>query len=127
MGSPFFFLGAEFSIGEFRVQGSGVKESAFYAVCASKAADGGRPVRHRRKCGYIPDMDSSDGRAEWVARWTAAAPRLNAIRTDELRSVDVAAFIDSMRDAYEAVQAATPASNASGLVEQQRLFAMLPR
>lgn len=72
-------------------------------------------------------MNSSDGRAEWTAQWKAAAPRLQAIRAAELRCVNVAAFIDSMRDAYEAVQAATPAPNTSGLVEQQRFFAMLLR
>jgi len=68
-------------------------------------------------------MNSSDGRAEWTALWKAAAPRLKAIRAAELRCVDVAAFIDSMRDAYAAVQATTPERITSGLVEQQRLFA----
>jgi len=68
-------------------------------------------------------MTMDDGRAEWTARWQAAAPRLAAIRVAELRTVDVAVFIGSMNDAFEAARASAPASTVSGLVEQQRLFA----
>ncbi|MEP6834163.1 MAG: hypothetical protein ABJB74_12245 [Gemmatimonas sp.] len=68
-------------------------------------------------------MTASDGRAEWTARWQAAAPRLAAIRVEELRRVDVSAFIESMSDAFAAAQASRPVSTTSGLVVQQLLFA----
>lgn len=66
---------------------------------------------------------SDDGRAEWTARWQAAAPRLAAIRGAELRRVDVASFIASMSDAFEAARAICPVRSTSGLVAQQKLFA----
>lgn len=72
---------------------------------------------------YISLMTSGDGRAEWTARWQVATPRLAAIRTTELRRLDVAAFIACMSDAFEAAQAAASVSTTSGLVVQQRLFA----
>lgn len=68
-------------------------------------------------------MTSTDGRAEWTARWLAAGPRLAAIRIAELGRVDVAAFIDSMSDAFEAARASASQSTTSGLATQQRLFA----
>ena len=67
-------------------------------------------------------MHSQAGQAEWAARWKAAAPRLAAIRADELRRVDVAAFIESMADAFEAANASVPLPVTSGLVIQQRFF-----
>lgn len=71
-------------------------------------------------------MTSDDGQREWAARWQAAAPRLAAIRVAELRIVNVASFIHSMSDAFEAARATAPVSTTSGLVEQQRLFARRP-
>jgi hypothetical protein len=70
-------------------------------------------------------MTTDDGRAEWVDRWKAAAPKLAAIRAHELRHVDVAAFIEAMADAYAAARRAFPARSTSGLVIQQRTFAKL--
>lgn len=70
-------------------------------------------------------MTSRDERAEWTARWQAAAPRLAEIRVAELRRVDLARFIESMNDALAAAQASAPAREISGLVIQQRLFARL--
>lgn len=66
---------------------------------------------------------TDDGRAEWTARWQAAAPRLAIIRVAELRRVDVASFITSMSDAFEAARASSPVRTTSGLVTQQKLFA----
>lgn len=68
-------------------------------------------------------MTSGDGRAEWTARWQAAAPRLAAIRVAELRRVKVSAFIECLDEAFHAAQASAPVSTTSGLVIQQRLFA----
>lgn len=70
-------------------------------------------------------MTLDDGRAEWAARWVAAAPRLAAIRAQELEHVDVAAFIESMNGAFEAARSSSPVSTTSGLATQQRLFATL--
>lgn len=69
-------------------------------------------------------MYSDDGRAEWTRRWQAASPRLAAIRLAELRRVDVAAFIVSMNDAFESARHSAPLPTTSGLVIQQRLFAL---
>ena len=71
-------------------------------------------------------MTFDEGQREWAARWQAAAPRLAAIRVAELRIVNVASFIHSMSDAFEAARATAPVSTTSGLVEQQRLFARRP-
>jgi hypothetical protein len=70
-------------------------------------------------------MDAHDQYAEWVARWRIAAPRLAAIRSAELRQVDVARFIGSMEDAFRAAQAAAAPRPTSGLIIQQQLFARL--
>lgn len=67
-------------------------------------------------------MSSDDGRAEWSLRWQAAGPRLAAIRVAELKRVNVATFIESMADAFEAARSAAAESTTSGLVIQQRLF-----
>lgn len=67
-------------------------------------------------------MTADDGRAEWAARWKAAAPRLEAIRIAELQTVDTIAFIESMNGGFEAVRLSMPPATTSGLVEQQRLF-----
>ena len=69
-------------------------------------------------------MTSGDGRAEWTTRWRAASPRLAEIRLAELRRVDVTAFIESMGDAFEAARTSAPVPKTSGLVIQQRLFAL---
>jgi hypothetical protein len=64
------------------------------------------------------------GRA-WVQTWRDAAPRLEAIRRRELRELDTFAAISLLCgdvDYHVAPRAPKP---TSGLIEQQRLFAML--
>lgn len=65
--------------------------------------------------GYI------DG-ATWVRIWREAGPRLDAIRAEELKRIDVARFIHSTASVFEAVRARAETRTTSGLVEQQRIF-----
>jgi len=63
----------------------------------------------------------------WVQTWQNAAPRLEAIRHQELRALDAFAAISCLcgpADYHESPRAPTP---TSGLIEQQRLFARLRR
>ncbi len=74
---------------------------------------------------WSPD-EIARGRA-WVAVWRDAAPRLEAIRRQELRALDTFSAISLLcGDAsyHEAPRAPAP---TSGLIEQQRLFAKLRR
>jgi hypothetical protein len=73
-----------------------------------------------------PDTPHLDAET-WVRTWQAAAPRLAAIRARELEHVDVAAFIRSMADAFDASMRGAEPRLTSGLVEQQRLFRKLVR
>ena len=62
---------------------------------------------------------------KWVNTWRGAAPRLEAIRRRELRELDAFTAISWLcgpADYHEAPHAPTP---TSGLIEQQRLFAIL--
>ena len=63
----------------------------------------------------------------WVRVWREAGPRLEAIRRDELRNVDVAAVVRALEDAFDAAVRMAPVAMTTGLVEQQRLFARLRR
>jgi hypothetical protein len=63
----------------------------------------------------------------WVKTWQDAAPRLEAIRRQELRQLDAFTAISWLcgpADYREAPRAPRP---TSGLIEQQRLFAKLRR
>jgi hypothetical protein len=54
-------------------------------------------------------------------------PLLTEIRARELREIDVSAELASMTDVFEYALRTFPPRTTSGLVEQQRLFARLPR
>ncbi len=61
----------------------------------------------------------------WVQTWRHAAPRLEAIRRQELRALDAFTAISWLcgpADYREGPRAPKP---TSGLIEQQRLFARL--
>jgi hypothetical protein len=62
--------------------------------------------------------------ADWVERWKAAGPRLEAIRMAEIERTELAQFIGTMDDAFESARS-VPAAQTSGLVIQQRLFARM--
>ena len=58
----------------------------------------------------------------WVEQWRIAGPKLEEIRREELRNVDVARAIAILNDAYESARRTSLPRITSGLVEQQRLF-----
>ena len=62
---------------------------------------------------------------QWVRVWREAGPRLEALRRDDLRNLDVVSVIRELDDAFEAAVRLAPVSVSSGLVEQQRLLARL--
>ena len=68
--------------------------------------------------------DSDAALRAFVERWRIAGARLERLRREELRDVDVAAVIESLDGAFEATLAG-PERTTSGLVEQQAIFARL--
>jgi hypothetical protein len=68
----------------------------------------------------MPSDPEADLRA-FVERWRTAGPRLEELRREELRNVDVAKVIESLNGAFEATLAG-PVRTTSGLVEQQAIF-----
>ena len=68
--------------------------------------------------------DSDAALRAFVERWRIAGARLEHLRREELRDVDVAAVIESLDGAFEATLAG-PERTTSGLVEQQAIFARL--
>ncbi len=68
--------------------------------------------------------DSDAALRAFVERWRIAGARLEHLRREELRDVDVAAVIESLEGAFEATLAG-PERTTSGLVEQQAIFARL--
>ena len=62
----------------------------------------------------------------FVERWRVAGARLAELRREELRSVEVAAVIESLTGAFEATLDG-PVRTSSGLVEQQAIFSKIAR
>jgi len=72
---------------------------------------------------------ASDSRSElraFVGAWKVASERLEALRRENLRNVDVAAHIVALNGAFNAALAG-PTRKRSGLVEQQAIFSRLRR
>lgn len=61
----------------------------------------------------------------WVRVWREAGPRLEAIRREELRRVDIATVAHALDGAFRFALRNAPPRATSGLIEQQRLFALL--
>ena len=61
----------------------------------------------------------------FVDAWKVASKRLLALKARDLRSVDVAACIEALTDAFDAALAAPTQSATSGLVAQQAVFARI--
>lgn len=59
----------------------------------------------------------------WMSQWRSAGPALARIRAAELADVDLWRVADELEEALWISVRAEPASQASGLVEQQRIFA----
>ena len=69
--------------------------------------------------------DKNELRA-FVAAWKIAAARLEALRREDLRDVNVAHHIMALNGAFEATLT-RPIRNSSGLVEQQAIFSRMRR
>ena len=63
----------------------------------------------------------------WARTWQDAAPRLEAIRRQELRALDTFSAILALCGPTDYRHAPWAPKPTSGLVEQQRLFARLRR
>ena len=60
----------------------------------------------------------------FVERWRVAGARLEELRREGLRNVEVASVIESLTGAFEATLAG-PVRTTSGLVEQQAIFSRI--
>ncbi|MCC7001782.1 MAG: hypothetical protein IT357_06475 [Gemmatimonadaceae bacterium] len=66
----------------------------------------------------------TDAQAQaWMVQWRAAAPVLARQRAAELEQVNLWQVAEELEDAFWISARAAAAARASGLVEQQRLFA----
>jgi hypothetical protein len=63
----------------------------------------------------------------WVRTWQEAAPRLEAIRRQELRQLDAFAAISWLCGSANYFEAPRAPKPTSGLIEQQQLFKKLHR
>ena len=68
--------------------------------------------------------DSKSELRAFVGAWRIASARLEALRREDLRRVDVADHIMALNDAFEA-KLAGPTRKISGLVEQQAVFSRI--
>jgi len=64
---------------------------------------------------------------QWVRNWEEAAPVLERLRDEAIRSTDTAKAIEQLSDAFESARLHWTPPASSGLVEQQRRFARLRR
>ena len=71
----------------------------------------------------MPSDPEADLRA-FVERWRTVGQRLEELRREELRNVEVAKVIESLNGAFEATLAG-PVRTTSGLVEQQAIFSRI--
>ena len=60
----------------------------------------------------------------FVERWRVAGPRIEELRREELRNIEVAQVIESLNGAFEATLSG-PVRTSSGLVEQQAIFSRI--
>ncbi len=63
----------------------------------------------------------------FVDAWRIAAPELEALRTRELREVDVAEAMDQLSGMVDSALFLQPLDDSPGMVEMQRIFAILRR
>ena len=59
----------------------------------------------------------------WARTWREAAPRLEAVRRDEIRRTDHVAIAELFDGVFEYALQHRPLKPTSGLIEQQRIFA----
>ena len=63
----------------------------------------------------------------WVQNWRNAGVMLEQLRRDDLLKLDTVAAVSALSDAFDLAVASAAPRLGSGLVEQQRLFAILRR
>lgn len=68
--------------------------------------------------------DSKSELRDFVGAWKVASERLEALRREDLRDVNVARHIMALNGAFDAALAG-PTRKSSGLVEQQAIFSRL--
>ena len=69
------------------------------------------------------DNEEKELRA-YVERWRLASAKIEELRRQDLRNIDVAKHIEAMNGAFEAALS-TQTRTTSGLVEQQAIFAKI--
>ncbi|MBI2396787.1 MAG: hypothetical protein HYV17_03260 [Xanthomonadales bacterium] len=62
---------------------------------------------------------------EYVARWREVSPQLEAMRDQELVSTPLPIAMAQLAGMVESAVFLEPLSNTSGMVEMQRIFALL--
>ena len=70
--------------------------------------------------------DDKDELRDFVEGWKVASERLEALRREDLRDVNVARHIMALNGAFEATLT-RPIRKSSGLVEQQAIFSRMRR
>lgn len=60
----------------------------------------------------------------WVEKWRQAEPELERMRRQEIREADTAESVPAFDGLFEAAVRDCPPGPTSGLVEQQRRFAL---
>jgi hypothetical protein len=61
----------------------------------------------------------------WVEGWRAAGPALERLKWAELEQLETMKALDQLADAFDHAVRHAPRTTTSGLVEQQRVFALL--
>ena len=74
---------------------------------------------------HMASDDKSELR-DFVERWKVASERLEALRRQDLRNVNLARHIMALNGAFEATLT-RPIRKGSGLVEQQVIFSRMRR
>ena len=83
------------------------------------------PSRPSALASWTPEQIALGRR--WARIWQEAAPRLDAIRRQELRALDSFTSISLLCGPAEYHRGTRVPKPTSGLIEQQRLFARLRR
>ena len=63
--------------------------------------------------------------ARWVRQWAEAAPALEAIRREEIRTADNLKVLAALEPAFNHALRSLPMRESSGMVEMQRVFRKL--
>ncbi len=70
-------------------------------------------------------MTTAEEVRRWVAAWEEAAPKLEAIRREEIRRTDTLETLAALEGAFNHALRTRPMRPSSGMVEMQAAFAKL--